>query len=120
MSRGERGFTLIETLVALAVFGIAALALLRLEGLTVASTARLQDRLMGQIVARNVGLWALTDPVPPAIGALAGEDGNGGRTWPWTRTTTRIADGALLRIDVTVRDQGGTPVGALTLFRDSK
>ena len=40
MSARENGFTLIEMLVALAVFSLAALALLRLEGATVASTAR--------------------------------------------------------------------------------
>ena len=43
------GFTLIEMLVALAIFSLAALALLRLGGATAANSARLQDQAMAQI-----------------------------------------------------------------------
>jgi general secretion pathway protein I len=42
--RGESGFTLIEMLVALAIFSLAALALLRLGGATAANSSRLQEQ----------------------------------------------------------------------------
>ena len=48
--RGESGFTLIEMLVALAIFSLAALALLRLQGATVTTTGQLQDQALAQIV----------------------------------------------------------------------
>ncbi|MFS0735843.1 type II secretion system minor pseudopilin GspI [Sphingomonas sp. 1P06PA] len=117
MSRGEQGFTLIELMVALAIFGLAALALLRLEGATLATTARLQDQVLGQIVARNVAVAAVTDPVAPSVGVEQGSEQNGGRSWAWTRATAPGGDAGLLRIDVTVRAADGGQAGALTLFR---
>jgi general secretion pathway protein I len=86
-THSDDGFTLLEMLVALAVFSIAALALLNLETVTVTNTSQIADRTIGQIVARNVAVETLTDPAPPSIGAVSGEESNGGRTWQWTRTT---------------------------------
>jgi len=116
MSR-RNGFTLIELLVALAIFSLAAIALLRLQGVTLASTAVLEDRLIGQIVARNVGVLALTDPEPPPLGRIEGEEANGKCVWHWTRTVTHTPEPGIQRIDISVRDDKGQPAGALTLFR---
>ena len=55
-------------LVALAIFSLAALALLRLGGATAANSARLESQAMAQIVARNLAVETLTDPEPPAFG----------------------------------------------------
>ena len=113
----EHGFTLIELMVALAVFSIAALALLRLEGATLASTATLADHTIGQIVARNLAVEALTDPVAPTFGETNGVVDNAGRTWRWTRQATRASQLNLQQIDIAVVDDAGQPAGALTVFR---
>ena len=113
----ENGFTLIELMVALAVFSLAALALLRLEGATLSNTARLQDRLIGQIVARNVAVEALTDPEPPSMGTATGAETNGGRIWAWTRRASTAPGPRLQRIDVGVADDKGVSAGTLTVFR---
>ncbi len=113
----ELGFTLIEMMVALAVFSLAALALLRLEGATLSSTARLQDRLIGQIVARNVAVQALSDPDPPPMGAADGVEVNGGRTWTWTRRASAAPGPRLQRIDVAVVDDHDVAAGTVTVFR---
>jgi general secretion pathway protein I len=113
----ERGFTLIEMMVALAIFSLAALALLRLEGATLSQTAILRDRTIGQIVARNVAVEALTDRDPPPLGMLTGEEENGGRRWTWMRTATATPDVRVERIDVAVRDAAGQLAGTLTVFR---
>ena len=113
----ESGFTLIEMLVALAVFSLAALALLRLEGATVTSTARLQDQAVAQIVARNLAVEALTDPVPPAFGRSAGREFNGGRTWSWTRTVARSPEPRIQQIRIVVQSQLGPERARLTIFR---
>lgn len=116
----ERGFTLLEMLVALAIFSLAALALLRLEGATVAQTAMLDDRLMGQIVARNLAVETLTDPVVPPLGVSSGEVTNGGRAWRWTRRSARTEDQRLVRVDIAVTSSLGETVGALTIVRGAQ
>lgn len=117
MSRGEGGFTLIEMLVALAIFSLAALALLRLEGATVASTATLQEQALAQIVARNLAVEAITDPQPPALGDTAGRIVNGGRNWAWVRRTRPSPEPRIQMIDIEVVGDTGREAARLTVFR---
>jgi general secretion pathway protein I len=114
---GQKGFTLIEMMVALAVFSLAALALLRLQGATVSSTAAIETRALGQIVANNLAVEALTDAVPPPLGKSEGVVENGGRKWRWSRDTKRTADVRIVRIDISVVDEFGRLGGALNLAR---
>jgi general secretion pathway protein I len=116
-SDSERGFTLIEMLVALAVFSLAALALLRLEGATVSTTALLQEQALAQIVARNLAVEALTDPQPPAFGATRGEAMNAGRRWRWVRIVGRSPEPRIQQIRIEVRSERGPEAANLTLFR---
>jgi general secretion pathway protein I len=104
-------------LVALAVFSLAALALLRLEGATVSTTALLQDQALAQIVARNLAVEALTDPTPPAFGATRGEAVNAGRKWRWARIVGRSPEPRIQQIRIEVRSELGPAAANLTLFR---
>ena len=113
----EDGFTLVEMLVALAVFSLAALALLRLEGATVSTTALLQEQALAQIVARNLAVEALTDPQPPAFGATRGEAVNAGRKWRWIRVVGRSPEPRIQQIRIEVRSERGPEAANLTLFR---
>lgn len=113
----SRGFTLIEVLVALAVFGLAALALLKLQGVTLHTTADLDQRAVAETVARNLAVELLSDPASPTIGESAGVVTNGGRTWRWTRTVARAGDARLLRVDFIVRGAAGTSPAVLTVVR---
>lgn len=113
----EDGFTLIEMMVALAVFSLAGLALIRLEGATIRSAAILDNTLMAQVVARNVAVEALTDVRLPTRGAIAGTETNGGRVWRWQRLAAPIGDQGAMRIDVTVTDPDGSAAGRLTVIR---
>ena len=115
--QGEHGFTLIEMLVALAIFSLAALALLRLEGATMASTAGLQDQALAQMVARNIAVETATDPLPPPYGEQSGQVANGGRQWLWTRSTDHSPEPRIQQIEIRVRSASGPAAAALTMFR---
>jgi general secretion pathway protein I len=108
---------LIEMLVALAIFSLAALALLRLEGATVSNTARLQDQALARIVAQNLAVETMTDPVPPAFGRQSGTVVNGGRNWTWVRDTGRSPEPRIQMISIAVRSETGPEAAALTIFR---
>lgn len=103
------GFTLLELLVALSVFAIAALALLQMEGASIARTADLDQRLLREIVAQNMAAEILTDPAPPAAGSASGTIENAGRRFQWTRTVAPLADYGVLGITLSVHE---TTVGA--------
>ncbi|MFT3976707.1 MAG: type II secretion system minor pseudopilin GspI [Sphingomonas bacterium] len=117
MARRVNGFTLIEIMVALAVFSLAALALVRLEGATIRSTGSLDATLLAQMVARNVAVEAMTGVAPPAPGKAEGNERNGGRDWHWVRQVRAIGDGDVMRIDVTVSGKDGQALGRITMIR---
>jgi general secretion pathway protein I len=115
--RAERGFTLIEIMVALAVFSLAAMALVRLESATIRGASILDETLVAQMVARNVAIDAVTAAQPPTAGRVTGVETNGGQAWTWTRQVSALGGSSVLRIDVTVADRTGTQLGRLTMVR---
>ena len=120
MSRcaSDEGFTLIEMLVALAIFSLAALALLRLGGATATNSARLESQALAELVARNIAVETLTDPAPPTFGASQGLVANGGRRWRWSRNVARSPEARIQQIEISVSDPAGGPGRAsLTVFR---
>jgi len=104
-------------MVALAIFSLAALALLRLQGGTLKSTSRLQSSIVAGIVARNVVVETITDAAAPAFGRTSGNEANAGRQWRWTRVVGRTAEARLQQITVTVADESGQQAATLTAFR---
>lgn len=114
---GEDGFTLIEIMVALAVFSLAAMALVRLESATIRGASILDETVVAQMVARNVAIAAVTDPQAPALGRSSGTEVNGGRSWKWTRIVSGTGDVRVVRIDVAVINARGNVVGRMTMVR---
>lgn len=113
----QQGFTLLEMLVALAVFSLAALALVRLQGVTLRTAADLDSKALGQIVARNLMVDVQTDPTPPSIGEEDGDVENAGRHWHWSRTVKATDERRLLQIDLTVDGQPGASPVVLSFVR---
>lgn len=104
-------------MVALAVFGLAALALLRLESTVIRGAATIDETVAAGIVAQNVAVTAITDPRAPALGVARGSEDNAGRSWTWTRGVTATGDPRVLRIEVRVANAGGQTVRRLTTIR---
>lgn len=112
----RRGFTLIEMLVALAVFSLAALALINLTTESARSAARVEARVLGGIVADNLVVETVAALDPPAAGETRGERTLAGRAWSWRRVVAGTDDPDILRIDVRVFD-GAEQVAGVVAFR---
>lgn len=115
--RRDDGFTLIEVLVALAIFSLAALALLRLQGVALATTARLDDGALAGIAAQNLAVEAMIAPQPPTLGATSGRETIGGRDWQWAQTVRRSPDPRLQHIEIVVKDPDGRVAASRTVVR---
>lgn len=113
----ECGFTLIEIMVALAVFSLAILALLRLETATIRGAAVLDDSLLAGLVARNIANDAVSDARPPVAGRTTGSEVNGGRAWNWVRQVRATGNSSIVRIDVAVSNRAGQIVGHTSAIR---
>lgn len=116
-STREAGFTLVELMVALAVFSLVALTLLKLQGTVVRNSGEIAARATGQIVAHNLAVEIMTDPRAPSLGTEQGTIDNGGQSWRWVRQTKATADPTLVRVDIAVTNAIGQPAAALTLAR---
>ena len=110
------GFTLLEVLIALAVFGLAALALLNLTGENTRSAARVEARTWAGIVADNLAVEATLTPAL-TDGAAEGTTPLAGRNWRWTRTVVSTAVGDIQRVDIRVSDDDG-PAAERVVFRE--
>ncbi len=100
------GFSLLEVLIALAVFGLAAMALLNLMGENTRSAARVEARTWAGVVADNLAVEATLAP------ALAEGTANGavrlvGRDWRWTRTVAATEVGGIQRVEIRVSGDEG-------------
>lgn len=113
----QSGFTLLEILVALAVFALAALALVRLQSAGVRAVTTLDRTLLANTVARNVALEAITEARMPARGQSSGVEANGGQAWRWTRVVAPTGDARIVRVDVRVQASSGQVVGRATMVR---
>jgi len=115
--RGQSGFTLIEMLVALSVFSIAALALLRLDSFAIATTADLDSRLIAQIVVQNEAALLATDTGSIVRGTSSREVTNGGRLFGVRQTVAPTDDPRLVRIDVIAVERRGRARAAMTFVK---
>ena len=113
----ERGFTLIEIMVALAVFSLAVLALIRLEGATARGASILDQTLVANLVARNVANEAVSETEAPAAGRSTGVEVNAGRRWNWQRLVVPTGDRRIVRIEVAVTGPSGSVAGRASAVR---
>ena len=108
----ERGFTLVEVLVAMAVLSLAVLAMLRLSGAHLQTAAALEEATLTGIAADNMLAAALLSPTPPAIGEAQVTADVAGTRYAGVQVTDRTAVSGLLIVTVTAVGRDGRTVVA--------
>ena len=100
----QRGFTLMEVLVALAVLALGMTAVIGAAGSSTRLGSELRDRTFADWVAMNelTSIRLATGTPAPASGNLDGDADMGGAKWHWKATISGTQDPNLLRIDVAV------------------
>ncbi|WP_454456546.1 type II secretion system minor pseudopilin GspI [Thauera phenylacetica] len=102
-----RGFTLLETLVALAIVAIALVSALRAMGATAQSTAALREHTLASWVAQNRLAMHRATAAWPAIGEYRGEAEQARVKMRWEEKVSGTPNALFRRIDVRVLDARG-------------
>ena len=100
--RHLRGFTLLETLVALTILAIALTAAFRAMGVTAQSSAELRERLLGDWVAENRLAELRATRAWPQTGTNEGEAQQAGRTYRWREEVKNTPNPLFRRVDISV------------------
>lgn len=99
----NRGFTLVEVLVALAVIAIAFGAIMRTLAQSIDVSANLRDRALAMWVAQNRLARQQADRAWPSADTREGTDAMGGREWRWRELVANTPDADLRRIEIQIR-----------------
>ena len=99
----ERGFTLLEVLVALAIVATALAALVRAGSDNATTAVYLRDKSLAEWVALNRIAELRLEREWPSPGTREGEARMAERTWNWTVEVSETFDPDVRRADVTVR-----------------
>ncbi|MEX0645898.1 MAG: type II secretion system minor pseudopilin GspI [Parvularculaceae bacterium] len=114
--KSQQGLTLVETLIALAILGAVAAAVLALISQNTRFSAAAEDRLLARVVLDNLMTEDLGRLAPLERGATGRETELGGRRWIIEKTVVEVT-GGLVRIEIKVLDPVGrqTQASAVTL-----
>ncbi|CAD1787804.1 type II secretion system minor pseudopilin GspI [Xanthomonas euroxanthea] len=97
------GFSLLELMVALAIFGMAVVGLLNLSGESTRTAVVLEERALAAVVAENQAIEAMLAPTAAALIPANGQETLGGRSWDWQRQSMPAGAAGIVRIQVRVR-----------------
>ncbi|MEI6858797.1 MAG: type II secretion system minor pseudopilin GspI [Shewanella sp.] len=97
-----KGMTLLEVIVALAVFSIAAVSITKSLGDQIANMPILEERTYAQWVADNVMVDARLETSFPDIGKKDGEMKLAGLDWYWRKEVVKTSDDNFRMIRVSV------------------
>ena len=114
MRRSARGFTLLETLVALAIVAIALTSALRAMGATAQSAGELRDRTLALCVAQNRLAELRARRAWPPVGRSEGRAVQGVDTFVWRQQVGATPNPLFRRVEVRVSGPGGRELASLT------
>lgn len=96
------GFTLVETLVALLIFALAAIALSATQSVGIKTQIAIEDQAYAEILAHNIAVLNAAKRAPQPRGFKSGSDEIGGRTYNWRTNRLETGSPRLNRLDVSV------------------
>ncbi|MBB1268778.1 type II secretion system minor pseudopilin GspI [Shewanella sp. SR44-3] len=99
-----KGMTLLEVIVALAVFSIAAVAVTKSLGEQMANMPILEQRTLAQWVASNQMVEARLTSEFPDIGQKEGRVELAGKEWYWRQNVVKTTDDKFRQIRISVSD----------------
>jgi general secretion pathway protein I len=117
--RRQRGFTLLEILVALTVLAVTLAAIIKATGDYTANQAYLRDRTFAIWVARNALAQFQIENAWPGVGERKGTAEMGRREWDWLARISQTEEPELRRLDVEVRpldEDDSEPLAVLSGF----
>ncbi len=115
----NRGFTLMEVLVALAVVAIGLGALIKISGQYASNAAYLQHKTLAQWIAENKATEYSLKGKFPAIGRKEGDITMASQEWRWRVKVSKTEDKRLRRLDIDVILEEGdfkAPLASLVAF----
>lgn len=102
MNKRRCGFTLLEVLIALAIFATAAISVIRTVTQHVNTINYLEDKTLAAMVADNQMAMVMLNPT--SLAAKQGKAELAGRLWYWRVTPIATAVPVLAAFDVSVAD----------------
>ncbi|MDX2236447.1 MAG: type II secretion system minor pseudopilin GspI [Hyphomonadaceae bacterium] len=104
--RNDHGFSLVEALAALAVFALAGVGVIHLQGQSLRTLRAVETRALAEIVVENLLTGAVASREAPPLGAREGALRLGEREWRWRVTVSATAEPLtrVVRADVFERD----------------
>lgn len=106
----QAGFSLVETVAAMGILAMAAIPLLQITTDANRNASSLEARLLARTVAENEMARALTSETVLDAGVATGRETQLGRTYAWTRTTSRAQVGQVQNLIVEVRPDASEQV----------
>lgn len=121
MSRsfGQKGFTLLETVAALAVLAVALSASLRVASEQTRNAAYLRDRTLAHWVALNQATERRVRQEWPEPGVFRGSESMAEGEWHWTVLISTTPEAQIRRMEVLVRStpsENSAPLARLESF----
>lgn len=109
----NRGFTLLEVLVATTIIALALGAVIRTTATGTANLAYLRDKTLAHWVAMNRMAAIQAQRRFPAAGRRQGEAELGGRQWRWEQEVEDTPDKDVRRVEIRVRPADAESKSAL-------
>jgi general secretion pathway protein I len=103
MRARERGFTLIEVIVALIVVALGMLGVIQAVSQTAGNSGYVRDKTVAHWVAMNRLTEVRLQKNAPAVDKTSDEVEMAGRKWKWTMNVTQTPVETIRRIDISVR-----------------